>query len=266
MFILLHTVIAFILICIQYSKKQYNDEYFRDVFDNLNQYPIKAIEIIDIDNGMCNNFFVNNKPIYKWKGKYFKFERINSNLLNLLSKENNSIQIGTDSLGNKLYSNEKVINFIEITNSPEPSINKLNYSIITYKINSETFLHYSNDYVKGKVLVDIKIGLEKKPCDDITKNEDLFISNYSCKYRDLDLGNTYQKLDETIIKDYYNEAKDLNQKIYLYSRTYINVPEEYKKYNKLQETKNYENKTSKTNLKIFHFIIFIVNLFYFFSF
>jgi len=73
------------------------------------------------------------------------------------------------------------------------------------------------------------------------------------------LGNTYQKLDETIIKDFYNEAVDLNQKIYLYSRTYINVPEEYKKYNKLEEIKKYENKTSILNL-VFHFIISFVGI------
>ena len=252
-------IVAFILICIHCSKKQYNDGYFLDVLDNLNKNPIKNIEIISENNSNCENLFLNNTPIYKWKEKYFKFERINSNLLNLLNKENNSIEIGTDSLENKLYSNETVINFIEITNSSEPSINKLNYSVITYQIDSKTFLHYSNNYVEGRVLVDIRIGLEKKPCDDITKNENLFISDYSCKDNDLDLGNTYQKLDETIIKDYYNEATDLNQKIYLYSRTYINAPEEYKKYNKLEEIKNYENKISKLNL-VFQFIMSLVNM------
>ena len=213
---------TYYIVYFEYNHKQYNDGYFTDVLDNLNQAPIKKIEIINKKNDSCENLFSLNTPIYHWKEKYFKFERIKSNLYKLKKKEKQSIEIGTDSLSNKLYSKEKVINFIEITNSSEPSISKLNYSVITRELDSKTFLHYSYDYIEGRVLVDIKIGFEKKPCDNKKLNEFLLISDYLCNDSDLDLGNTYQKLDETIIKD-YNDNKTLNfsQKINLYSRTYI---------------------------------------------
>ena len=43
----------------------------------------------------------------------------------------------------KLYSNQKVINFIEITTNPEPSIDKNLYSVITLNLDSDNYLHYS---------------------------------------------------------------------------------------------------------------------------
>ena len=168
-------LINIILVSIQKSKKQYDDVYFLDLYENLNLSPITKIELKSRntdDNNYENsyeNLFIQTNPIYNWKEKYFKFERIVSKYINLISNDSNLFEIGTDSLGNKLYSDKKVINFIEITNSSEPSINKLKYSVVTQKIDSTTYLHYSNDYIEGKVLVDIKIGLDKKPCDDKTK-------------------------------------------------------------------------------------------------
>ena len=249
---------TYYIVYFEYNHKQYNDGYFTDVLDNLNQAPIKKIEIINKKNDSCENLFSLNTPIYHWKEKYFKFERIKSNLYKLKKKEKQSIEIGTDSLSNKLYSKEKVINFIEITNSSEPSISKLNYSVITRELDSKTFLHYSYDYIEGRVLVDIKIGFEKKPCDNKKLNEFLLISDYLCNDSDLDLGNTYQKLDETIIKD-YNDNKTLNfsQKINLYSRTYIGVPDEYIKYHNLEKIKSFENRKSTILYILYEILIFI---------
>ena len=226
-------IFAFVLVCIQIYRKQYNDGYFLDLYDNLNLSPIKKIEISD-HNDSCSNLFSKETPIYNWKGKFFKFERINLKYINLMDKKNDYFEIGIDSSGNKLYSNEKVINFIEITESPEPSIDRLNYTVITQQIDSNTYLHYTHDYTEGRVLVDIKIGLDKAPCDDKTQNKYLNISNYICKVNDLDIGNTYQKLDNT-------NSVNKEQNIFLYSRTYIGMPYEYKRYHNLKKIKDIGN-------------------------
>ena len=241
------------------SKKQYNDGYFLDLYENLNLNPISKIELNPIENISNNdnykNLFTPALPIYIWKGNFIKIERIDSNYINLIENESNLFEIGTDSLGNKLYSNKKAINFIEITNSSEPSINKLNYSVITQQIDLYSYLHYSTDYTKGKVTVDIKIGLEKKPCDDKTKNGIIDILKYSCEDKDLDLGNTYQQLDEAILAR--NNTKIVNNNVYLYSRTYISPPKEYKYYHNLHKIKKFAHKKSKTNSVLYDIAIFV---------
>ena len=81
---------------------------------------------------------------------------------------------------------------------------------------------------------------------------------YSCKDIDVDLGNTYQQLDDTILTN--NNTKIANNKVYLYSRTYISLPKEYKNYHNLNKIKKFAHKKSKTNL-ILYFISIIVNNF-----
>ena len=241
------------------KKVQYGDGYFLDVTQNLNKQPIQNITLKNIAD-KYHNFFTEKNPIYFWKGNCFNIERISSNYLLLLKKDKNTFEIGTDSLGNKLYFNQKVINFIEITANPEPSIDKNLYSVITLNLDSENFLHYSRDYIQGKVLVDIKIGTEKKPCDDINKTESLDITKYKCEDKDLDLGNTYEKLDETIAKNYDEKIKNESQKIFLYKRTYIGIsePEKYIEYHDFDGIKKYaEKKVKKT--KKFDLVAYIFN-------
>ena len=241
------------------KKVQYGDGYFLDVTQNLNKQPIQNITLKNIAD-KYHNFFTEKNPIYFWKGNCLNIERISSNYLLLLKKDKNNFEIGTDSLGNKLYSNQKVINFIEITTNPEPSIDKNLYSVITLNLDSENFLHYSRDYIQGKVLVDIKIGTEKKPCDDINKTESLDITKYKCDDKDLDLGNTYEKLDETIAKNYDEKIKNESQKIFLYKRTYIGIsePEKYIEYHDFDGIKKYaEKKVKKT--KKFDLVAYIFN-------
>ena len=245
-----------LLLYIEEKKEQYGDGYFKDVYQNLNLSPIKSIKIeTDVIN--CHNLFIDKDKIYKWKDICFQIQRIDSNYLKLLNKENNYFQIGTDSLGNKLYSTKKVINFIEITNSSKSSLDEL-YPVITIPINSKTYLHYSTDYIDGKVLVDLKIGTEQKPCDNINKVKSLDISKYSCKDKDKDLGNTYEKLDETIIKDYNNKAKDPNQKMYLYKRTYIGTPTDYINIHDLDGIKNFAKKKNK-KIRFLYYLLYIFN-------
>ena len=85
------------------------------------------------------------------------------------------------------------------------------------------------------------------------KMKSLDISKYSCKDEDKDLGNTYEKLDETIIKDYNNKAENQNQKIYLYKRTYIGAPKDYNNIRDFDGIKDFAEKKIK---KLIGFIIF----------
>ena len=247
-----------ILLYIEEKKEQYGDGYFKDIYQNLQLTPIKSIKIeTDVIN--CHNLFLDTDKIYKWKDICFQIQRIDSNYLKLLNKENNSFQIGTDSLGNKLYSTKKVINYIEITNSSKSSLDNL-YPITTLQIDSKTYLHYSTDYINGTVLVDLKLGTEQKPCDDINKIKSLDISKYSCKDKDKDLGNTYKKLDETIIKDYKNKAKNPNQKIYLYKRTYIGTPKDFINIHDLDGIKDFAKKKIK-KMRILYYLLYVFNPF-----
>ena len=116
-------------------------------------------------------------------------------------------------------------------------------------------MHYSTDYTKGKVVVDIKMGLEKKPCDDKGKNGVINILKYSCQDKDLDLGNTYQQLDDAILT--INNTKVVNNSVYLYSRTYISPPKIYKTYHDLNKIKKFAHKKSKTNSILYDIAIFV---------
>ena len=243
-----------VLLYIEEKKEQYGDGYFRDVYQNLYTAPIKSINIIT-DEKNCYNLFTEKYKIYKWKGICFQIERIYSIYHNLIDKETDSFQIGTDSLGNKLYSEKKVINYIEITNSSKSSLDNL-YLITTLQIDSKTYLHYSTDYINGTVLVDLKLGTEQKPCDNMDKMKSLDISKYSCKDEDKDLGNTYEKLDETIIKDYNNKAENPNQKIFLYKRTYIGAPKDYNNIRDFDGIKDFAEKKIKKINRLYYFSYF----------
>ena len=247
-----------VLLYIEEKKEQYGDGYFRDVYQNLYTAPIKSIKIAT-DKKNCYNLFTEKYKIYKWKGICFQIERIYSIYHNLIDKETDSFQIGTDSLGNKLYSTKKVINYIEITNSPKSSLDNL-YPITTLQIDSKTYLHYSTDYINGTVLVDLKLGTEQKPCDNMDKMKSFDISKYSCKDKDKDLGNTYKKLDETIIKDYNNKAKNPNQKIYLYKRTYIGTPKDFINIHDLDGIKDFAKKKIK-KMRIVYYLLYVFNPF-----
>ena len=253
--------ITIILNSIEGKKVQYGDGYFEDIRQNLDKQPIQNISFTNITS-RYHNLFTEKNPIYSWKGNLFYIQTISSNYLRLLKQDKNTSEIGTDSLGNKLYSNQKVINFIEITTNPEPSIDKNLYSVITLNLDSENYLHYSRDYIQGKVLVDIKIGTEKKPCDDINNIESLDITKYKCDDKDLDLGNTYEKLDETTAKNIDGNIEDKNQKIVLYKRTYIGIkePENYIEYHDLSKIKKY---AKEKNEKIVLIIIIIIKILFF---
>ena len=251
--------ITIILNSLEGKKVQYGDGYFEDIRQNLDKQPIQNISFTNITS-RYHNLFTEKNPIYYWKGNLFYIQTISSNYLQLLTKDKNTSEIGTDSLGNKLYSNQKVINFIEITSNPEPSIDKNLYSVITLNLDSENYLHYSRDYIQGKVLVDIKIGTEKKPCDDINNIESLDITKYKCDDKDLDLGNTYEKLDETTAKNFDENIEDKNQKIVLYKRTYIGIkePENYIEYHDLSKIKKYA-KEKIEKISNFDYIVYLLS-------
>ena len=80
-------------------------------------------------------------------------------LLNQENKKDTKV-CGYDSEGNKVYfpSNEHCpINYIEFTSSSTLSLNG-DYLWTTKQINDNT---YTNDYVEGKILVHLRMGIDK---------------------------------------------------------------------------------------------------------
>ena len=81
-----------------------------------------------------------------------------------LGKKKNKKFCGYDNKNNKLYfKNECPINYIEITNQPKPSKN-FTFSK-TLRLGNKKYLHYTNENIEGKILVEIDIKKnEEKNC------------------------------------------------------------------------------------------------------
>ena len=83
---------------------------------------------------------------------------------------NNNKKCGKDSKGNYLYfpkSEACPINYIEFTNSDKPSIESYNeYNFITKKIDENTYIHYTNEYTEGEILIHLRISNKNPPVGD----------------------------------------------------------------------------------------------------
>ena len=79
--------------------------YYDNLMYNWNTNPIKSIELSDTKDYEIGRIKTKKRdyPFYKWRGKYFKIEKIkNLNYLNIYKNENGKI-CGKDSYGNDLY-------------------------------------------------------------------------------------------------------------------------------------------------------------------
>ena len=142
-------------------------------------------------------------PFYKWRGKYFKIEKIkNLNYLNIYKNENGKI-CGKDSYGNDLYFPNDIecpINDIIIDNN-----NKNYEGYKEIQLDNGKSLYYTNKKVSKKITIDLKahpinyklnLNLKKtnKICEDLETVEDLKLKK--CKeYDDYDI-EAYIKIDD----------------------------------------------------------------------
>jgi hypothetical protein len=211
---------VFLLIKLIYSP--YNSSIIDDIKLNYEMTPITKIELQNYSS-LENSYNNSDKPyllgkIYRkdnlgnltiWKGISFYVERMNKNYKYpyLLKKDIKKKKCGVDDNNSSLYipSNEKCpINYITI-NKNESCDEKIE-NCRTQKINSNTYLHYSNQYTDGRVLVDLRVSTHESPMADIKSYNEL------CTYLNYTNCIGYSLLD-------IDEEFGFN----LYSRTYVHL-------------------------------------------
>ena len=247
---LLITFIILILVCVLIGKKEYNGGYFKGLEKNWNKSPIFSIDISSSENYELGYFpgtknegygMKEEKKIYYWDSQSFLIKRKKGKYSDYLTNKNNKKLCGKDSSNNDMYfpNNEDCpINYIEITSNSNPSISNLNFKTLKLK---NRYLHYTNEYISGKILVDFKIS-DVTPSISINKNNNL------CKYIDdmcnlnsedllydlnIDDENIFDLIDSISIQTLFNDnslnintfSYDPSKGISLYTQTYIGVPD-----------------------------------------
>ena len=161
----------------------YNDLKVKKAYDNLiynwELNPLKSIELISNQQSGYD---------FKWRIAFFKIERLNDlNYIDIYQNENGKI-CGKDNYGNNLYFPEDLecpINNIFISDSNEdlPDYTKL-------KIDDIYYLYYTNSYIEGKIVVDLRINSN----DEIPLNPDgnSLLNYYSMPfYEEIDFNDEY---------------------------------------------------------------------------
>ena len=299
------------IIC--YSFTYLNNNIIKDLEENWNLSPINNINLTSFQNNIfkkpkknidflgafskinknliktkiiSNKYLTNDLYFNKWESKNFILNRsINFEYKKLFQNKKNLTKIcGIDNNGNNLYFpiNENCpINFIEITNKKTPSLNFSEYK--TIYLNNNKYLHYSNQNIKGKILVQLRVGGNVKNYKNnlcLEKDSSIFNLNFiiqnllSIKNKfKCNVDDRYYKLDEMNLTDflkdnnfpiYYNNnnnyIKEFNDiKYKLYYRSFIGV-------NSLNKNEEFLNqflcmKKIIKNLIILSSILFIIILF-----
>ena len=236
----------------------FDNGLFKDLVLNYQMSPITKIDISEystISDNTKSSYFnskvpyilgknvIKNDDLYvteyltKWKEKIFYVTRMNKKitytyLMNIRQNKNNNKKVcGKDSKGNNLYfpSNEHCpINYIEFTSNENPSLpNYNNYEWTTKQINSNTYMHYTNDYIEGEILVHLRMSTFK-PMGDTESYNDICYLQYGINKCKID--NNYHGYDDDSddnsnndVYGYYEVDEDPINKLYLYSRTYAGI-------------------------------------------
>ena len=231
------------------KRRSFNDDNTKDLIENWKSKPIYEIILLDEskESTPIGKFKgikkkIKNQLLYFWEGKTFKLsdkEKLNYKNIHD-SKEK---QCGIDSKKNKLYFPNKIdcpINYIEITNNEKPSMDDLSFT--TLKINNFKYLHYTNQYIEGEILINFQIGIDNGICEyknyDSLSNlfKDYNIKKKGCKndlyddsYTVIDKIPINQFLTENHLEEAKNYLSSDFSYIYFYKRTYKGYETSYKK-------------------------------------
>ena len=297
---------------ISYSFTYLNNNIIKDLEENWNLNPIYNINFSSIQNNLFkkpkknidflgafkkinknliksnlipNKYLTNDLYFNKWETKNFILNRTKNYQYKKLfiNKKNVTKICGTDNNGNNLYFpiNENCpINFIEITNEKKPSLNFSYYE--TIYLNNNKYLHYSNQNIEGKIVVQLRVGGNiKNYKNNLCLEKDSSIFNFNFIVQNIlsiknkfkcHFDNRYYKLDEMNLTDFlidndfpiYNNKKDIktfnNIKYKLYYRSFIGVKS-------LKKNKDFLNqflllKRIIKNLIILNSILFIIILYF----
>ena len=215
-----------LLILISILFKEYHDEYFNDFYDNWNKEPIVNISVVGENEKNIETLAkLNGKNLMKWKGKYFKITRAKRNYFELYSNNKlNRKKCGVDSYGNILYFHdfeECPINFIEFSHNEKPFY--ANFSYTTAKFDDSTYIHFSNNFTEGKILIDLSVS-DCMPSIKRRLNKDLFNKGLcldSLSYMKLDVESFYVFQKQNEIGNDITDSQKYTDYVYLYGRTYI---------------------------------------------
>ena len=246
---------------------------YKDLFLNYKMSPIESINIKEINENMNElNYFDKEKPytlgkiqlrtdkkieyLTNWKDKTFYISRMNKKYTypNILNNEKKGKYCGYDSNGNKLYfplNVECPINYIEFTQSKSPSLKEYNFK--TFQINQNTYMHYTNEYLEGKILIDLRIS-NLKPFGDIESDNNICYEIYGKEECIID--NNYHGYNNDVYGYEQIDSDLINSKsLYLYSRTYVGINDVSKKLG------NYNDKINNYYL-IIRVICFLISFIY----
>ena len=242
--------------------------YYDNLMYNWNTNPIKSIELSDTKDYEIGRIKTKKKnyKFYKWRGKYFKIEKIkNLNYINIYKNENEKI-CGKDSYGNDLYFPNDVecpINDIIIDNN-----NKNYEGYKEIQLDNGKSLYYTNKNITKKILIDLKahpidyklnLNLKKtnKLCEYLETFEDLKLKK--CKeYKDYDI-DAYIKIDDwdynSFLSDSLSSDKNIDGILNFVGITYFGFdPSSIKERKKI--------KTLERNLNVFK-TFFILQIIFF---
>ena len=143
-YIMFISSMAFTMVFVILVIKSFNE--YNEIYKNWEKIPAYSISI--------KNYNKNELNVEKMDKKY--------NYKNLLKKnieDKNFLPCGTDKTNNFLYFPKDIecpINDIEYTDSPFPSKKFFHYK--TIQLYPSGYLHYSNENIRGNILIDINIS------------------------------------------------------------------------------------------------------------
>ena len=254
-FIFMITFLCYLSISIMFLKKKiFDDNNIKDLSFNWKSNPIQEINILDNSNTEKSNSIgnfkgifnqINEQEIYIWEGKKFYFKYYDKQYKDLFNNKNTKV-CGIDHLNNKLYFPNNIncpINYIEITKNPIPSITNLSFK--TLQISNNKYLHYTNEYIEGRILIDLKIASKNGFCEykdndnvfsDYLRDYNIEYENKGCKrqlyddsYNVIDNMTLIDLLSQNNLNKAINYLYNNNSIIYLFSRTYIGYENPLKK-------------------------------------
>ena len=175
------------------KRRAFDDDNTKDLIGNWKSKPIYEIILLDEskESTPIGKFKgikkkIKNQLLYFWEGKTFKLsykEKLNYKNIH----DQKEKQCGYDNKKHKLFFPNKIecpINYIEITNNEKPSMDDLSFT--TLKINNLKYLHYTNQYIEGEILINFQIGIDNGICE--YKNYDSLsnlFKNYNIKKKDV---------------------------------------------------------------------------------
>ena len=196
--IVIISLYLFIFTSINLFKTEYDDPPYNYLTKNWKNSPIKEIKLLDnhensnineYDNQNILAFFNSNsikKDLNVFQNKYFKIEIYSpyqySNFVGFSHKTEENRECGKDSQGNPLYfpkDKQCPLNLILISNN-DTVCDILSINCTYQKLNNDSYLVTSNEYIQGKIITQLRINHNNQICanSEIDTTFNNIVENY----------------------------------------------------------------------------------------